>query len=134
MNALRTSMLGLGLMLVGVGMARADGYGKWANDENKQVYACEYSYATKDGCASKQTVVIFYGDKDRSGWAYFYNTKQVPWTRCAVPGNAKYDPKQMYWQKLNAKGDGYEDYSMKGYCPAPKDGKSPIPDLPLPPK
>jgi hypothetical protein len=127
-------VLGLGLMLFGAGTTRADGYAKWVNDEKKQEYTCEYSYSTKDGCTSKQRVVIFYGDKDRSGWAYFYNAKQEPWTRCAIPGNSKYNPKQMCWQKLNSKADGYEDYPTNGYCPTPKDGKSAIPELPLPPK
>jgi hypothetical protein len=134
MSMLHCGALGLSLLLFWSGDARADDYGKWVKDEKKQVHSCEYSYTTKDGGTAKQTIMVYYADKDRTGWAYYYNAKQEPWARCAVPGNAKYDPKQMYWQKLNAKADGYEDYSTKGFCPAPKDGKSSIPDLPPPPK
>jgi hypothetical protein len=134
MNASRMCLLVLVPLLVNVGAAKADEYSKWAKDEKKQAYTCDYSYSTKDGTTASQTVVIYYGDKDRNGWAYYYNAKMEPWARCAVPGNVKYDPKQMYWQKLNAKADGYEDYPTKGYCPSPKDGKSAILDLPPPPK
>lgn len=133
MTVIRISLLVCGLLLAAPTLARADDYGKWAKDEKKQTHYCDYSYANKAGGTSKQTVVVYYADKDRAGWAYYYNAKQEPWARCAVPGNPKYDPKQMYWQQLNDKGNGYDDYP-KGYCPTPKDGKSPIADLPPPPK
>lgn len=122
----------------------ADEYTKWTRDEAKKTLVCEYTYTPKEPAAKgppKQTVVIFYADKERSGWAYFYNAAQSPWARCAVPGNPKYDPKAMTWEALTPDGKGYEPFKDRageaypaGYCPAPKDGKNPIPDLPLPPK
>jgi hypothetical protein len=126
-----------------VGVAQADEYGAWVKDTKKQCYTCDYTYKTKDGGMSKQSVVVYYADKDRSGWAYYYNAKQEPWARCAVPGNPKYNPKAMTWEKLAPDGKGYapfQDTNGKpqpdGYCPAPKDGKAAIPvlSLPLPPK
>lgn len=121
--------------------AAPDGYGPWATDCARKVHACQYTYSTKDGGKGTQTVVIYYADKDRSGWAYYYNTAPTPWARCALPGNPKYDAKAMHWEALKPDADGYERFKGKdgkyqpdGYCPAPKDGKSPIPLLPLPPK
>lgn len=143
MKSLRIGLAALGLVLAAAQVGRADEYTKWVKDEKKQTYSCEYAYKTKDGKENKQQVVVYYADKDRSGWAYYYNTAPTPtpWARCAVPGNAKYDAKAMYWEALKPDADGYERFKGKdgkyqpdGYCPAPKDGKSPIPLLPLPPK
>ncbi len=124
-------------------LAFADEYTEYKRDEKKQTLTCEYSYEAKDPKTKepkKQTVVIHYGDKDRAGWAYFYNG-DTPWARCAVPGNPKYDAKAMHWEALKGDGKGYEPFKDKkgeaypsGYCPAPKDGKNPIKELPLPPK
>lgn len=130
------AMFGAVLLVSSVATAapKPDGYGAWATDCGHKVHACEYTYTTKDGAKGTQTVVIHYADAERRGWAYYYNADQKPWARVALPGNPKYNAKQMYWQKLNATGDGYEDYPTKGFCPAPKDGKATIPALPLPPK
>lgn len=122
-------------------VAAADEYGGWKKDEARKVYACEYKYEKKDGGYNTQTVAVYYGDKDRSGWAYYYNAKNEPWARCAAPGNPKYDQKAMYWESLRPDGLGYEAFKdaggkaqYAGYCPAPRDGKAPIPPFPLPPK
>ncbi len=122
-------------------VATADEYGGWKKDEKRQVYTCEYKYEKKDSGYGTQTVAIYYADKDRSGWAYYYNAKNEPWARCAAPGNPKYDAKVMYWQHLKPDNSGYEAFEdstgqpqFTGYCPAPKDGRAPIPALPLPPK
>ncbi len=139
----RIGLLALGLVLAVPALVRADDYTKWVKDETKHTYSCEYAYKTKDGKENKQQVVIYYADKDRSGWAYYYNNAAtpMPWARCAVPGNPKYDAKVMYWEALKPDGDGYDKFKDKdgayqpaGYCPAPKDGKNPIQLLPLPPK
>ena len=140
-NARLVAILAVG---VHAGVSLADGYTKWTKDETKKTHTCEYAYAPKEAAAKetpKQTVVVFYADKERAGWAYFYNAAQTPWARCAVPGNPKYDPKAMAWEALKPDGKGYEPFKDRkgeaypaGYCPSPKDGKSPIPDLPLPPK
>jgi hypothetical protein len=112
----------------------ADDYGKWGKDEKARTYTCDYSYDTKDGGKNTQKAVIYYADPDRKDWCYFFNAKNEPWARCAVPGNKDYNPNQMYWQQVNEKKDGYSDYTQKTYCPAPADGKRPIATLPLPPK
>ncbi|MBY0460060.1 MAG: hypothetical protein K2V38_22315, partial [Gemmataceae bacterium] len=112
----------------------SEGYSAWTTDCATKVRTCTYTYANKDGNTSTQTVVIYTDDPDRKGWAYFFNADKKPWARCAVPGNPRFDPAEMCWQKLNAKGDGYEDFPTKGFCPTAKDGKSPIASLPLPPK
>jgi hypothetical protein len=122
-----------GLLLL-TGSLRADQYTPWVKDEKTKTYSCEYSYKTKENKPAKQNVVLYYDDKDRKNWAYFYNEKKEPWARCAVPGNPKYDDKVMYWQHIDTSATKYVDYEEKGYCPAPKDGKNPIPNLPLPPK
>ena len=142
MRSLRLTLAAAALLVSGV--ARADEYGKWVKDEAKKTYTCEYTYDKKQPQAAekgKQTVVIYYGDADRSGWAYYYNADLKPWARCAAPGNPKYDEKVMYWEALKPDQKGYEPFKDKdgkpeaaGYCPAPKDGKKPIPSLPLPPK
>ncbi len=127
--------MGVAAAVLCAGPVAADTYGPWTTNKEKNRHECVYTYATKDGKTSTQTVVAYTAaDKDRHGWAYFYNAEGKPWGRCATPANPKYDAKQMYWQKLTAAGDGYEDYPTKGFCPAPKDGKSPIPSLPDPPK
>jgi hypothetical protein len=128
-------------ILAAAAVASADEYGGWKKDETRKVYACEYKYEKRDGGYSTQTVAIYYADKDRAGWAYYYNAKNEPWARCAAPGNPKYDAKVMYWEQLKPDGSGYQQFKdskgaaqFTGYCPAPKDGKSPIPSLPIPPK
>ncbi|MBM3981660.1 MAG: hypothetical protein FJ304_15560 [Planctomycetes bacterium] len=110
------------------------GYSEWATNCVAKAHTCSYTYTNKDGGKSTQTVAIYAGDADRRGWAYYYNADKKAWARVAVPGNPKYDAKVMYWQKLKASGDGYEDFPTKGFCPTAKDGTSPIADLPLPPK
>jgi hypothetical protein len=113
----------------------ADGYTKWVADPKTQTISCDYEYQTKDNRKAYQKVVIYAADPERKTWAYFYNAKNEPWARCAVPGNPKYDPKVMTWQRLEpTKKDRYVDYPEKGFCPAPGDGKAPILNLPLPPK
>ena len=115
--------------------AQADSYTPWKYNAPEKRYECEYTYDTKAGKPAAQAVYAYdMTDKDRYGWAYFYNAKGEPWGRCAAPGNPKYDAKAMYWQKLNDKGDGYTEYPEAGYCPAPADGKKPIPQFPAPPK
>jgi hypothetical protein len=131
-------------LVIGGAPALADEYTSWKKDEVKKTYTCTYSYTPKDPAVTKkyeQTVVVYYGDKDRSGWAYYYNADNKPWARCAIPGNTHYNPKVMYWENLKPDGTGYDGFKDKdgkyyaaGYCPAPKDGKKPIADLPLPPK
>jgi len=120
---------------------KPDTYGLWTTECGHKIHACEYTFSTTDGVRRTQTVVIWYADKDRNGWAYFYNADSKPWARCAVPGNAKYDAKAMCWECLKPDGTGYEPFKDQngtpkplGYCPTPKDGKSAIPLLPLPPK
>jgi len=80
-------------------------------------------------------VAVYPKGSERAGWAYYYNAAGKPWGRCAIKGNEKYNPKEMYWQQLNKAGDGYEDYKDKppGYCPTPKDSKEQIPLFPDPP-
>jgi len=117
-----------------IATVRADEYTKWVKDEKTKTYSCEYSYKTTDNKASTQKAVIFYADPDRKDWAYFYNTKNEPWARCATPTNKDYNANAMYWQKLDTGKDKYSDYATKNYCPAPGDGKAPIATLPLPPK
>jgi hypothetical protein len=58
-----------------------------------------------------------------------------------VPGTSKFDAKSMTWESLKKDGTGYEPFATNdgkpesaGFCPSPKDGKGPIPNLPLPPK
>jgi len=143
MTAFRHAAVVLGLVTTTALLSAGD-YTSWTKDEKKMTYTCEYSYKQADTKAKepgKQTAVIYYGDKDRSGWAYFYNADNKAWARCAVPGNPKYDAKKMTWEKLTTDEKGYEPFKDKkgepepaGYCPTPKDGKEPIPDLPLPPK
>lgn len=140
---MRLLVLFVGLFMTSTCLFAGD-YTSWKKDEQKMTYTCEYSYKSSDSKAkeqSKQKVLIFYGNKDRSGWAYYYNADNKPWARCAVPGNPKYDAKKMNWEKLTTDEKGYERFKDKsgdpepsGYCPTPKDGKDPIPDLPLPPK
>jgi hypothetical protein len=123
--------------------AFADEYTAWAKDEKRQTYVCEYKYDPKDPTLTekrKQTIVIYYGDEDRAGWAYYYNAANKPWARVAIAGNPKYSSKAMYWETLKADGTGYEPFKDKdgepfgqGYCPTAKDGKKPILNLPLPP-
>jgi hypothetical protein len=141
MTTLQGGVLALGLVVAVPALGRADGYTQWVKDEKRQTYSCDYVYTTKDGKTNKQYVVVYYGAADRSGWAYFFNSAARPWTRCAVPGNAKYSARAMYWEALKAEADGYEPFRSAdgkvqpdGYCPAPKDGKNPIPAFPLPPK
>jgi hypothetical protein len=143
MSAIRVVVAVVGVVLAGA-PAFGGEYTGWQKDEQRQTYTCEYTYEPKDTAAkvrSKQTVVIYYGDSDRCGWAYYYNAGSIPWARCAVPGNPKYDPKIMYWEALNQDKTGYEPFKDKkgeaspaGFCPTPKDGKTPIPAFPLPPK
>lgn len=142
MSSIRLLVAAAGALLLAAPVF-ADEYTPYKKDEKKQTYTCEYKYDAKDPAAKeklKQTVVIYYGDKDRSGWAYYYNDDK-PWARVAVPGNPKYNAKVMYWEALKSDKSGYEPFKDKdgkpygdGYCPAPKDGKRPILDLPLPPK
>lgn len=122
---------------------RADEYTAWAKDEKKQMYVCEYKYDAKDPAVTekrKQTIVIYYGDTDRAGWAYYFNAADKPWARVAVAGNPKYNPRAMYWEALKADGTGYESFKDKdgdpfgpGYCPIAKDGRRAIGNLPQPP-
>ncbi len=123
-----------------LGSASADGYTKWVNDPVKKTYSCQYVYANKSTANSTQNVVVYYGDKERKNWAYYYNAKMEPWARCAVPGNPKYDAKAMTWEALKPDTSGYAPFKDKagdpepaGFCPAPKDGKAVIAALPLPP-
>jgi len=121
------------------GTANADEYGKWVRDEKQKTLVCEYKYETKASTKAKpgyavQKAVIYYADADRKNWVYYYNAKNEPWARCAAPSNPKYDSTAMYWQHIGDGKDKYVDYADKGYCPAPKDGKNPIPSFPLPPK
>ena len=133
---MRHFVLSLGVLAASAGWAvSADGYSPWTPNPAKNRHECVYTYATKTGKPATQTVYAYTAaDKDRAGWGYFYNAKAEPWARCALPGNPVYDPKQMHWQQLNPRKDGYADYPMAGYCPTPADGAKPIPDLPPPPK
>lgn len=130
-------LAGVAGLVLSATAARADEYGKWIKDEKKQVYYCEYKYEKKGSTKDEpkyavQKVQVYYADPDRKNYAYYYNAEDKPWARCAVPGHPKYNASVMYWQRLD--GDKYVDYPDAGYCPTPKDGKSPIPNLPLPPK
>ncbi len=122
-------------LLVSAGFTYANEYTKWVKDEKTKTLSCDYKYTNNDGKPATQKVVIYYADADRKNWAYYYNAKDTPWARCAIPGNAKFDEKVMYWQKLDdKKKDGYLDFPKAGFCPTPADGKTPIANLPLPPK
>lgn len=136
---LTTCGIAVAMALSVCSVASADEYGKWKKDEKQKTYVCEYKYETKASTKAKpeyavQKAVIYYDDADRKNWVYYYNAKNEPWARCAAPTHPKYDSSVMYWQHLGESKDKYVDYSEKGYCPMPKDGKSPIPTFPLPPK
>ncbi|HEX3146583.1 MAG TPA: hypothetical protein VHR66_00680 [Gemmataceae bacterium] len=125
--------------LLAASTANADEYGKWVKDEKQKTYVCEYKYETKASTKAKpdyavQNAVIYYADPERKNWVYYYNAKSDPWARCAAPTHPKYDNTAMYWQHLGEDKHNYIDYPDKGYCPAPKNGKNPIPAFPLPPK
>jgi hypothetical protein len=120
-------------MTIFLGTSRADDYSKWVKNAEADRWECDYTYTTKSGTEAKQKVLVYTQDKKRAGWAYFVNKDNKAWARCAIKGNPKHDPKKMYWQKLNSKGTGYEDYPEPGYCPAPADGKKPIPAIKHPP-
>lgn len=112
----------------------AGSYSPWVKNEQQNRWECTYTYPNKTGGTSKQVVAVYPKDNARAGWAYFYNDQGKPWGRCAIKGNPKYEPKVMYWQELTPKADGYQDFKQpKGFCPAPKDGKTPIPTFPDPP-
>ena len=117
------------------------GYTRRVKDDTKGILACEYVYATNESGQNVLTTIVYFNDSDRNGWAYFFNSKQVPWARCAVPGNPKFDPNAMTWEKLKTDGSGYDVFrdesgnpKFRGFCPSPKDGVSAIPNLQLPPK
>ena len=119
-----------------------DKYTPWTKYQATKQYTCSYEYKTPTGGYSKQTVAVYYDDKDRNQWAYYYNADSKPWARCAIPGNPKYNPKVMYWENLTPDATAYEPFKdpagkpyAAGYCPTAKDGVDPIPTLlPLPPK
>ena len=116
-----------------LGGIHAGEYSKWVKDDMKKTYSCDYKYPNKSGGYSTQKVVVHYADPERKNWAYYYNTKNEPWGRCATKSNPKYNTDMMYWQKLEGDKKAYQDYPEKGYCPTPGDGKDPVTDLPLPP-
>ena len=137
MRMIRSYAVLLPLLLAAPAVAQPAGgkYTEWKKNETQNRYECQYVYPTKPGGMAKQTVAVYPKDNPRYGWAYFYNDQGKAWGRCATKGNPKYNAKQMYWQQLNQKADGYEDFKGQpaGYCPAPKDGKDAIPAFPDPP-
>ena len=143
MTAPRALLPVVGLLLAAHAAHAGDPYSKWATDEKKQKHTCTYTYKSNDPKVeyAKQNVVVYSADKDYAGWAYYYNADSKPWARCAIPGNPKYEAKKMYWEKMTPDEKGYEPFKDDkgqpqpiGYCPVPKDGVDPVPDLPLPPK
>ena len=126
---------------VSASVASADSYGSWksiGSAVKKQNY-CHYTYTTKTNTQSKQLVVYVGQDRTLRQWLYYYKNEQTwragekPWGRCQNPNHPAFDAKVMKWQRY-ANGQ-WNDYPQPGFCPAPKDGKNPILEIPpLPPK
>ena len=127
--------LGLAAVLMTAAPAAADEFSPWVKNEARNRWECQYTYQTAGGGTATNTVLSYPKGTERAGWAYFVSPEGKPWGRCATAGNPKHDPKQMYWQKLNAGGTGYEDYAGQaaGYCPTPAGGAAPVPTIPDPP-
>ena len=129
------------VLTVTASTASAESYGKWASvgaGAKRQNYT-HYTYTTKTNAQNKQCVVYVEQERTLRQWLYFYKNEQAwrtgekPWGRCQNPNHPQFAPKSMKWQHwANGK---WNDYPQPGFCPAPKDGKNPILEIPpLPPR